>query len=158
MSGRPILVRHLTPDEVNALRAAHARGATLREMAATVHTDRTNVPRFLEEIGLAYVPRRNITRELIAGPGNLDRMRYMRQELRLDWRHIAAEFGCGWEIIRDIAHRYCFSAMPSVSSSPDVPQGDPRRGPEALPAGHPMAWALLTRGTLLEGTRFDDGV
>lgn len=82
-------------------------------------------------------------------------------------RRLRAE-GCGWHAIgqdlgvspdmareraRRIGARRAARGLPD--SQPD-PQPDPWQHPDLhdprrppLPAGHPLAWALLTRGTLL---------
>ncbi len=68
------------------------------------------------------------------------------------WDAIAQAFGISrWAVIERARAIGAHIPLPRPAR-PDVPQTQADRLP--LPAGHPIAWAVLTEGTLLAGTTY----
>lgn len=81
-----------------------------------------------------------------------DTIRRMRAE-GATWAAIALVLGLSRNTIIERGRRIQAAGGPSHAARPSrPPEAEPNRGP--LPAGHPVTWGLLTRGTILEGQRF----
>lgn len=64
------------------------------------------------------------------------------------WDEIAAAFGISRNAVIERGRKIGASRPPREAA----PSAPPDRGP--LPAGHPLAWGLLTAGTLLAGAPY----
>lgn len=70
----------------------------------------------------------------------------------LVWDAIAARMGLSrWTVIERGRRIGAPRVAPAAEDVAELP-ADPRRAP--LPAGHPVTWALLTDGTLLDGVPY----
>ncbi|HEX7390894.1 MAG TPA: AsnC family protein [Acidiphilium sp.] len=69
------------------------------------------------------------------------------------WATIGAELGLSRNTIIARGRRIGAVGGPErLQRPPRPPEDDPNRPP--LPAGHPITWGILTRGTILEGSPF----
>lgn len=69
------------------------------------------------------------------------------------WAAIGQVLGLSRNTVIERGRRIHAAGGPAPAVRPKPPaEEDPNRG--ALPAGHPLTWGMLTRGTLLEGVRF----
>lgn len=67
------------------------------------------------------------------------------------WERIAGELGISRNAALERARRIGIRRQMPVPVPRPVPE-DPNRPP--LPPGHPVAWSVITAGTLLEGTAY----
>lgn len=69
------------------------------------------------------------------------------------WAAIGSVLGLSRNTILERGRRIRALGGPSQEPRlPRVPEDEPNRGP--LHAGHPIAWGVLTAGTILEGTLY----
>jgi hypothetical protein len=69
------------------------------------------------------------------------------------WDHIARALGVSrWTAIERAKVLGAHLPLPRAPRAAPDPLDDPDRA--ALPPGHPLAWAILTHGTLLQGTAY----
>ncbi len=69
------------------------------------------------------------------------------------WAAIGAQLGLSRNSIIERGHRINAHGGPvRIARAPRAPWEEPNREP--LPAGHPIAWSVLTDGTLLDGTLY----
>ena len=79
------------------------------------------------------------------------RLRRLRAE-GAGWPAIGEALGVSADIARERGRRIGAVRPPGLPAAPREDAEDPGR--EALPAGHPRAWDLLTAGTQFAGTRW----
>ena len=72
-----------------------------------------------------------------------------KRAARMSWDEIARNLTASRSTVIDRAR---LLGIPRLAPIPAEPTDDPPRDP--LPAGHPIAWAVLTEGTLLADTRY----